>query len=283
VAIAFNLPDKISPSGSAVVATEPPDPIPTAKQIPVSQAIDSSTLFAGNSDSLVAKAVGSAEGTRTPEGKRNPAYYGHVDPVNGAWNLGSFSYQHGANSPEEADTKQLQRLQTQATTLQSKAQTHGLKLTLEQKLNGIDLANQAPQAALDRGGYIDRLVQAQQMGLQETEAVLWARTRAFLDPDTQRWNAPGLGNNVYSITHDQQRRQRAIAQAIEVYQRQLETPEASPLAIQKAAEDRLMAQNTVIPTDSIGSGLPAAESVTPESVAIDRLLHLDLPTGNALQ
>jgi hypothetical protein len=280
-AIAFDLPDKTAPSASAVAAT-PLDDIPTARQISVGQAIDTSELFKGDSDSLVAKAVGNAEGTRTPEGGRNPAYYGHVDPGNGAWNLGSFSYQHQSSSPEEADSKQLRRLQTQAASLQLKAQTQGLELTLEQQLNGIDLANQAPQAALDRGGYIDRLVQAQQMGLQDPEAVLWARTRAFLDPDTQQWNAPGLGNNVYSIMHDQQRRQRAIAQAIAAYQRQLETPGASPLAIRRSTEDQLMAQNTITSTDSLQSKPLTAKASTPKS-AIDRLLHLDLSTANALQ
>jgi hypothetical protein len=284
-AIAFDLPDHAPPPPAVVAA--PSDHTLTTKQIPVSQAIDASELFKGDSDSLVAKAVGSAEGTRTPEGERNPAYYGHVDPGNGAWNLGSFSYQHQASSPEEADIKQLRRLQTQTASLQLKAQIQGLELTLEQKLNGIDLANQAPQAALDRGGYIDRLVQAQQMGLPDPEAVLWARTRAFLDPDTQQWNAPGLGNNVYSIMHDQQRRQRAIARAIAAYQRQLETPGSSPLAIRKSTEDQLMSQNTITSTDSLQSQSSTSKASspkasTPES-AIDRLLHLDLSTANALQ
>ena len=71
------------------------------------------TLFHGNSDSLVARAVGSAEGTRTAEGGYTAAYYGHVDPGNHKWNLGSFSYQHGANSPTEADAKQLKWLYNQ--------------------------------------------------------------------------------------------------------------------------------------------------------------------------
>ena len=60
-------------------------------------------FFEGGGDSLVAKSVGSAEGTRTPSGGYTRAYYGHVDPGNGVWNLGSYSYQHGAVSPQEAD------------------------------------------------------------------------------------------------------------------------------------------------------------------------------------
>lgn len=171
-------------------------------------------IFEGGTDSLVARAVGSAEGTRTPEGHKNPAYFGHIDPGNGVWNMGTFSYQHGANTPEEADARQLKRLQNQTQVLQVKAQEKGLDLTQEELLNGIDLANQAPLAALDRGGYIDWLKEAHNLGMTGSEAIIWARTRSFIDPDTQRWNAPGLGNNVYSISHDQERRANAIARAI---------------------------------------------------------------------
>ncbi|MDA0266842.1 MAG: hypothetical protein O2890_04790 [Cyanobacteria bacterium] len=178
-------------------------------------ALDLTPLFAGGAESLVARAVGSAEGTRTPDGQRTPAYFGHTDPGNAVWNLGSFSYQHGASSPVEADQKQLQRLRSQAEQLQEKAAAHDLELSEVALLNGIDLANQAPMAALDRWGYIERLAQAQQSGLPEEEAIVWARTRAFLDPDTQRWNAPGLGNTIGGISADQTRRVRAIARAIE--------------------------------------------------------------------
>ncbi len=196
-----------------------------------SEASLSDTIFQGGAESLVARTVGSAEGTRTAEGLRTPAYYGHKDPGNGVWNLGSFSYQHGANSPEAADQKQLARLQTQAATLQKKAATKGLSLTLEEHLNGIDLANQAPMAALDRGGYIDWLAAAKQLGMTGEEAVLWARTRSFINPDTQQWNAPGLGNNINSISRDQERRMRAIARALNAYQAQKPgTLPAAPLA-----------------------------------------------------
>ncbi|NJR66804.1 MAG: hypothetical protein HC772_18210 [Leptolyngbyaceae cyanobacterium CRU_2_3] len=68
-----------------VIPTETPTETPngTVAEIPLDH------LFQGNSESLVARAVGSAEGTRTPEGDRNPAYYGHVDPGNKVWNLGT--------------------------------------------------------------------------------------------------------------------------------------------------------------------------------------------------
>lgn len=177
------------------------------------------SLFSGGSDSLVARTVGSAEGTRTPTGDRTSAYSGHTDPGNGVHNLGTFSYQHGASDPEEADKKQLKRLRQQTETLQKKAKDLGLELTQAELLNGIDLANQAPQAALDRGGYVERLAEARQQGKAGDAAILWARTQSFIDPDTQQWNAPGLGNTAENIERDQQRRMEAIAAAEEAFQR----------------------------------------------------------------
>jgi hypothetical protein len=190
---------------------------PPVSAAPVSAAplpVALEALFAGEADSVVARVVGSAEGTRTPTGGYTTAYFGHRDPGNGAWNLGSFSYQHGAASPEQADRRQWQRLQAQAQILTQQAQDQGLTLTRLEWLNALDLANQAPAAALDRG-YIPWLAQARQLHMPEAEAILWARTRAFLDPDTGRWNAPGLGNTVQAISADQARRQRAIAATVD--------------------------------------------------------------------
>jgi hypothetical protein len=194
-------------------------------------------LFTGNVNSLVAKAVGSAEGTRTPTGDRTRAYYGHTDPGNRVWNRGSFSYQHSASSPEDADQKQLQRLANQALIIEARAADYGLHLTVEEKLNGIDLANQAPKAALDRGGYIDWLAKARQRGMKGADAVLWARTRSFINPVTQRWDAPGLGNTAERIERDQARRMDAIARAIAANQdavdnavKMASSPSAKPAA-----------------------------------------------------
>ncbi len=173
-------------------------------------------LFTGKADSLVARAIGHAEGTRTATGERTPAYYGHNDPGNGKWNLGSFSYQHGASSPEVADELQLQRLKGQYQTLQQQAQQFNLDLSLAEDLNGLDLANQSPRAALADVGYLARLAEAQAMGLRGSDAILWARTRAFLDPDTQQWNAPGLGNTLEGISRDQERRMNAIQRVLEI-------------------------------------------------------------------
>ncbi len=191
-----------------------PEQVPAA---PITQVVlhTLEALFHGGSNSLVARAVGSAEGTRTPDGGYTSAYHGHVDPGNHKWNLGSFSYQHGAKSPAEADAKQLKRLYNQALDLRHQASQHQVTLSLAEELNGIDLANQAPLAALDRG-YIDWLAIARQKPMDETDRIIWARTRAFLDPDSGRWNAPGLGNTLESIRWDQARRQQAVQQAIDM-------------------------------------------------------------------
>ncbi len=179
-------------------------------------------IFEGGSNSIVAKTVGHAEGTRSLNGSKTRAYYGHVDPGNGVWNLGSFSYQHcdASCTPDEADDRQLRRLRSQSQMLKQRAENNGIRMTLEERLNGIDLANQAPLAALDQGGYIDWLRAAHQKGLAGSSAVLWARTYSFLNPRTQTWDAPGLGNRYDSIAYDQERRRDAIARALENHYRQ---------------------------------------------------------------
>jgi hypothetical protein len=228
IALTFTLPAPLAAASPPSPSSPPASPPPPRSPAPTPLAAASlDSLFAGDSNSLVAKAVGAAEGTRTPDGNRNPAYYGHVDPGNGVWNLGSFSYQHAAASPEEADAKQLDRLRQQASLILEQASQQGLDLTLEEKLNGIDLANQAPKAALDRAGYVDWLVQAKQEGRQGEDAVLSARVRSFLNPETKRWDAPGLGNSEKRITADQARRMDAIARAID-YQQQVVVGEVTP-------------------------------------------------------
>ncbi len=201
----------------------PPEKEPVAEPNPpqpgVSAALADHTeaIFEGGSNSIVAKTVGHAEGTRSRNGSKTRAYYGHVDPGNGAWNLGSFSYQHcdASCTPDEADDRQLRRLRSQSEVIKQKAASQGIRMTLEEKLNGIDLANQAPLAALDQGGYVDWLKAAHQKGLTGSKAVLWARTYSFINPKTQTWDAPGLGNRYDSISHDQERRRAAIARALE--------------------------------------------------------------------
>lgn len=199
-------------SALVIACLSDPEPLKAVAKI----LTNPSSLFAGGSDSIIAIAVGNAEGTRSPTGQKTNAYYGHIDPGNAKHNVGTFSYQHcPANcTPAIADKLQLSRLQNQALEIQRKAKTQGVKLDKEALINGIDLANQAPLAALSSGGYIDRLKQAHAKGLKGSNAVLWARTQSYFDPDRGRWDAPGLGNNHPQIEADQQRRLNAISAAL---------------------------------------------------------------------
>ncbi|MGF1459998.1 MAG: M23 family metallopeptidase [Leptolyngbyaceae cyanobacterium] len=52
-------------------------------------------------DATLRCAIGAAEGTMNDDCTPNHNYDGHIDPGNGAANLGAFSYQHGASSPQE--------------------------------------------------------------------------------------------------------------------------------------------------------------------------------------
>ncbi len=254
----------------------PPCPCPPPRLRLPSAPTSLDALFTGNENSLVAKAVGAAEGTRSPNGDRNPAYYGHTDPGNGVWNLGSFSYQHAALSPEDADAKQLARLRKQADQILQKAIDKGLTLTVTEKLNGIDLANQAPMAALGEQGYVDWLAVAKAEGKPEADAVLSARVRSFINPKTQRWDAPGLGNTEERITQDQARRMAAIDRAILANPQQIQiaqTPPTSPGESQLLSQQPASAFSPIAPTQAATEPL---ERTIAEAPNTEFILNLNL-------
>ena len=65
-------------------------------------------------DDVLKRAIGRAEGTRDAAGNPTRAFYGHTDP---GWsgrcqNQGTFSYQHCAATPEDADRAWLATLRT---------------------------------------------------------------------------------------------------------------------------------------------------------------------------
>jgi hypothetical protein len=187
-------------------------------------------LFQGGSESLVARTVGAAEGTRAADGGKTSLYEGHSDPGNGVWNRGTFSYQFGNEenlTAEEADRRQLAKIQRiHDSVLLPKAAEKGIApLTLAEEINGIDLINQAPLAVTEAGGYVERLAEAKKKGLSGDEAILDARIWAFWDANKGGWDAPGLRayddmGKEASIRHDQDRRMGMINQALEAYQQQ---------------------------------------------------------------
>ncbi|HIK16048.1 MAG TPA: hypothetical protein IGS53_12290 [Leptolyngbyaceae cyanobacterium M33_DOE_097] len=231
-------------SAPAPVTSNQPVDIPTAPAPAAPGVRRLDTLFKGGSQSVVARTVGHAEGTRTAAGGYTRAYRGHVDPGNGVWNLGTFSFQHcreakyRCSTAEQADRHQLRRLQRQARQLRQRAAALGMEMTLEEELNAIDLVNQSPRAALARKeAYPEHLARARRMGLRGKRAILEGRVWAYWDGERKRWAAPGLGNTERGIRRDQRRRMLAIAAALEQVERQ-----RGAIAPRERVVDQILAQ-----------------------------------------
>lgn len=171
------------------------------------------SAFEGGSQSLIARAVGTSEGNRTPEGGFTESYKGHTDPGNGVANIGSFSYQvhqGGASTPEEADALWLNRLKEQMPNYAAKVQAAGLDPNDGRLLaNFTDLYTQAPAAAVGAGGFLDRLGEIKAAG-GSYDAILQARLNSYRNPSTGALDAPGFGNSLERLTADQRRRMDAL-------------------------------------------------------------------------
>ncbi|OJJ16240.1 hypothetical protein BI308_23695 [Roseofilum reptotaenium AO1-A] len=167
-------------------------------------------LFA-TPNSVGAIAIGVAEGTRTPNGGYTDLYFGHTDPGNSKHNLGTFAYQHGADSPEEADFKQLRRLKPSILQLQEEAQSIGIHLGTFELLAGVDLINQSPLAGKD---YIQHLKTCYQLEEDLKKAILCARVRSFVNPTTGELEADGLGSYRSTVRKDQKRRLDGIERVL---------------------------------------------------------------------
>lgn len=152
------------------------------------------------SDTEIVCSIGAAEGTRDLNCNPNQHYSGHTDPGNGASNLGSFSYQHGASSPEDADKKQMRRLRQAEGDIQQQAeQKFGKPLSKEALAAALDLWNQSPQAGDD---FVTHLPSA----APTTAQIIEARSQSYTDPATGKLDAPGLGNDPAKVETDQERR-----------------------------------------------------------------------------
>ncbi|MEM1279784.1 MAG: M23 family metallopeptidase [Cyanobacteria bacterium P01_H01_bin.152] len=159
-------------------------------------------------DETLKCAIGNAEGTMHDDCSKNPAYFGHTDPGNGAANLGAFSYQHGANSPAEADAKQLQRLRTAEQGIQQRAiAKFGQSLSKAALASALDLWNQSPLAGND---FVDNLTTHNPTPQQ----IIDARSRSFIDPASGALDAPGLENTMNSVQHDQARRTNEVLEQL---------------------------------------------------------------------
>jgi hypothetical protein len=164
---------------------------------------------------LVAIAVGCAEGNRTTDGGFTESYFGHTDPGNRQRNQGSFSYQHQARTPQEADVFQLvrirERLLPRFNDAVIKQQT---KNHLYLFVTACDVYTQSEAACLAKGGFLDWIPQIKSMaGDNLTEY----RVRSYFDPATGQLDTPGFGNKVQRLRADQQRRQKCLTEAIEAW------------------------------------------------------------------
>ncbi|MEM1293422.1 MAG: M23 family metallopeptidase [Cyanobacteria bacterium P01_H01_bin.162] len=170
------------------------------------------------SDEEIKTVIGAAEGTVDWQTLQPDAdYQGHADPCvslgtcpGRGTNQGYFSSDQGV-TPAEANAYQLGKIREAEQILQAQAiAKFGVPLSAEALANGLDLYNQAPQAALDEvGGYVDRLTTAD----PTDQEIIDARAAAFIDPRDGQLKAPGLGGTWSNTVTDQQRRQGAIDHA----------------------------------------------------------------------
>lgn len=162
-------------------------------------------------DSTLAVAIGFAEGNRTLGGGFTRNYYGHVDPANRRWNIGTFSYQSysgPAPKPKDGDLAVLKRMRTEALPVYEKAvegtdiswETHGL-LTA----SFFDLWIQSPAAATAEGGFAEKI---KYLGRATPSQIVRARADAFYDPKSKQFK--GFGGDIAAAVRDQQRRTDAL-------------------------------------------------------------------------
>jgi hypothetical protein len=150
------------------------------------------------SDDLLKRAIGRAEGTRDRNGNPTAAFQGHKDP---GWsgrckNQGSFSYQHCASSPDEADRKWLEVLRKAEGTIQAQAQEKfGQPLSLPAMVAALDGYTQSP----DAGG--KRFVKHLPTADPSPEQLIAASTAALKE------SRQVLGGPPMNVAADQQRQQ----------------------------------------------------------------------------
>lgn len=166
-----------------------------------------------NPNSVGTIALGAAEGTRTHQGRRTSLWDKHIDPGNGAINKGTFSWQLGAATPEEADRKGLQRIRQEAIPhLIDAAIQERVGFDLETLIQGADLWNQSPDAGKD---FVSNLKQClNQRFTHEDEVLLCARVASFYNPETGELEASGFDWDPEWLEDDQRRRIAAIKRVL---------------------------------------------------------------------
>jgi hypothetical protein len=130
-------------------------------------------------------AIGINEGTRTWNGGYTRNYYGHRDPGNGAWNVGTVSGQQGG-TPGATDRRWAGILTQTAVTVAPILQRMGIPQGTvgfnRLMFNILDLKVQAPAAVPD---FIRQLPRVIQSGAT-IESIAKARANSFINPNTGR-------------------------------------------------------------------------------------------------
>ena len=128
--------------------------------------------------------IGVNEGTRTADGGFNDAYYGHIDPGDGAQNRGTISARSG--TPEEADrnwTGILKNTQSEYdSVLEDLGAVAGSPEHKALMFNILDLRVQAPAAV---ESFVSQIPQILEAGIS-AESLGKARHNAFINPATGR-------------------------------------------------------------------------------------------------
>jgi hypothetical protein len=166
-----------------------------------------------NPNSLVAVAIGHAEGNRTVNGGKNSSYFGHIDPGNGVINKGSFSVQNFGGTPEAADLFWLRKLRGFRPEYVAAANRAGLNPDLTVlAISVFDLFTQAPAAVTEKEGLLDRLSKIAEQGVT-LKSIVRERANSFFDPITGRLvtSFPNLS----ALMADQDRRVRALIAVID--------------------------------------------------------------------
>jgi hypothetical protein len=173
------------------------------------------SMLEGGTSSIIAIAVGCAEGTRTPDGGFTAAYHGHTDPGNGARNQGSFSYQGQATNPPNADWKQIEKFK--AVLLPRFLKEFGIAPIGRTELKALwaiacDVFTQSEVACLGKDGFLDRIAAFTfEFSIPEINTV---RYESYFDPKTSKLDAPGFGNDPARLRADQERRTKAVLEII---------------------------------------------------------------------
>ncbi len=155
-------------------------------------------------DDLLKRAIGRAEGTRDANGNPTAAYHGHRDP---GWsgrcqNMGSFSYQHCAASPEAADQSWLGTLRKAEQDINAQAVAKfGKPLSQAAMVAALDGYTQSPDAG-------KRIVDHLPTTDPNPQQIVAART-ASLEASRRAKGGPPM-----NVPRDQQRRVNALLEQL---------------------------------------------------------------------